>query len=384
VAVISNKIPWDLRQRGMRDSQRHQQKIKQAIKKNLHHIIAEESIITTDGKRKTKVPVRYLDSYHFKHGVPGDGVGHGPGKKGDILRPSKRQQEADGKGDKAGQGAGQDIYEAEISLEELTNMMIEDLNLPWLEEKDKKEIITKHTEFTDLRKKGMMSNWAKKKTVMENIKRNAIENGKAKFGGLKDEDMRFRTWDERIERHSNAVVYLMMDRSGSMDDHKRYLCKATFWWICRFLERRYDNVDVIFIAHDDNAKVVPEKDFFTISNDGGTRCSSAYELAMTDIKANRPPNIWNTYVFHFSDGDNWGDDNERCLKIVKELVQITNMIAYGEVSYENSNWRRDSGLLSAFESFKHPRLMTAVLREKKDVYTTLQSFLSKELKKEAE
>ncbi len=382
MSVISNKIPWDLRQRGLRDSQRHAQKIKQAIKKNLHHIIAEEAIITTNGKRKTKVPVRYLDSYHFKHGVPQDGVGHGAGKPGDILRPSKREQEGEGKGDKAGQGVGQDIYEAEISLEELTNMMIEDLDLPWLEEKDKKEIVTKHTEFTDLRKKGMMSNWAKKQTVMENIKRNAIENGKAKFGDLKEEDMRFRTWDERIERHSNAVVYLMMDRSGSMDDHKRYLCKATFWWICRFLERRYDNVEIVFIAHDEEARVVPEKDFFTISNDGGTRCSSAYELALADIQANRPANIWNTYVFHFSDGDNWGEDNERCLKIVKELVQITNMVAYGEVSYENANWRRDSGLLSVFENFSHPRLMTAVLKEKKDVYTTLQRFLSKEMKKD--
>lgn len=373
---VLNKIPWGLRQRGARDSNRHAQKIRQAIKKNLHSIIAEESIITTDGKRTTKVPIKYLDSYHFKHGYPQDGVGHGEGDPGDVIRPGEKKE----KGNKAGDQPGRDLYDAEISIEELTKMMLDDLGLPWLEEKEHKEIVTKEVVFTDLRKKGVMSNWAKRRTIMENIKRNARDNGDPKFGDLKDEDMRFRTWDEKIERHSNAVVYLMMDRSGSMDDHKRYLCKATFWWLVRFLEERYDRVEIVFIAHDAEAKVVPEKDFFDLSNDGGTVCSSAYELCWRDIKESRPVNIWNVYCFHFSDGDNMFDDNDKCVKIVKEILERANMFAYGEVAYENSDWQPNSTLLQSLKQIENPRMMTAVLNEKSDVYRVLQKFLNQDIK----
>lgn len=376
MGVIRNKIPWDLRQRGLKDSQRHAKKIKQAIRKNLHKIISEESIITTDGKRTTKVPVRYLDSYHFKHGKPQDGIAHGDGNVNDVLRPGKQADQPGG--NEPGNQPGNELYETEISVEELTAMMIDDLGLPWIEDKDRKEVISTHIEYTDLRKKGPFSNWAKRQTILENIKRNARDGGSPEFGNLKDEDMRFRSWNEHIERHSNAVVYLMMDRSGSMDDHKRYLCKATFWWLCRFLEKLYDNVEIVFIAHDVEAKVVPEKDFFTISNDGGTRCSSAYELCWNDIKASRPENAWNVYCFHFSDGDN-GNDNDRCKSIVEEMLQRVNMFAYGEVAWENNKWQEKSGLITALKSISNPHLIATVMTTKSDVYSTLKLFLKKEM-----
>lgn len=381
MSILKNKVPWDLRGRGQRDSLRHQKKIKDAIKKNLHKIIAEEAIITTDGKRTTKVPVRYLDSYYFKHGKMREGVGHGKGDKGTVIRPGKHGEQP---GDKAGDKPGQEVYEAEISVDELTKMMLEDLELPYLKNKERKEVITTHIEYTDLRKKGPMSNWAKRQTVMQNIKRNAVEGRDAKFGHLNEDDMRFRTWNERIEKHSNAVVYLMMDRSGSMDDHKRYLCKAVFWWLCRFLETLYDFVDVVFIAHDYDARIVPEKDFFTISNSGGTRCSSAYELAWKDIQESRPANVWNVYCFHFSDGDNFSDDNELCKTMIEEMLTRINMFCYGEVAYQNDQWVDRSGLITVLRGITHPRLMTSVLREKTDVYPTLKKFLGKELSDESE
>jgi hypothetical protein len=377
MGVIRNKIPWNLRQRGSLDSDRHAKKVHKAIRDNLRSVIAEESIITTDGKRTIRVPIRYLDSYYFKHGKPGDGVGHGPGEPGDVLHEGKKRQPGGGR--QAGQEGGDDVYEAEISVDELTKMMLEDLSLPYLEKKDKVEIVTKKTVFNDVRKTGIMANWLKKKTVLENMKRNAIENGKAEFADINQEDMRYRTWDEKIQRFSNAVVYLMMDRSGSMDDHKRYLCKATFWWICRFLETKYDYVDVVFIAHDTEARIVPEKDFFTISNSGGTRCSSAYDLCWSDIKESRPASIWNVYCFHFSDGDNWAEDDVRCTKLVKAMLERVNMFAYGEVAWENSAWVTDSTLRKALETIRHPRLMTAVMKQKGDVYPTLAKFLNKEL-----
>jgi sporulation protein YhbH len=377
MGVVRNKIPWDLRQRGKLDSNRHAKKIKQAVKDNLQHIIAEEEIISTDGKRTTKIPVKYLDSYRFVHGTPTDGVGHGEGEEGDILKDGREKQ---GKGDKAGNSPGRDIYDVEISVDELTEMMMEDLGLPYFKDKDHKEIITTKEKFIDIRKRGIRSNWSKKRTIMENIKRNA-RSGKAVFKDLHEDDMRFITWDQIVERHSNAIVYLMMDRSGSMDEGKRYLCKATFWWLCRFLEKKYDRVEVVFIAHDTEAKIVPEKDFFTISNDGGTRCSSAYEICLEDIKENRPANIWNIYCFHFSDGDNWDDDNEKCIKLVKEMLVHANMFAYGQVEYNNMH-TLPYGLMNAMNSgIKDDRFMTTVLKEKADVYAALKAFLGKEIDK---
>ena len=372
MGIIRNKIPWGLQQRGLKDSQRHAKKIREALKNNLHRIISEESIISTDGKRTTKVPIRYLDSYYFKHGQMRDGVRHGEGEVGDILRPRKDDRSDD---DKAGEEVGQDIYEVDLTIEELTKMMLEDLELPFLENKDKTEIITRHIEYTDLRKKGPISNWAKRQTVLQNIRRKACSGEPPEFGQLTEDDMRFHTWDEKIQRHSNAVVYLMMDRSGSMDDHKRYLCKATFWWLCRFLETKYDNVEVVFIAHDYEAKFVPEKDFFTISNDGGTRCSSAYRLAWEDIQQKRPATVWNVYCFHFSDGDNIFDDNEECVRLVKEMLGRVNMFCYGEVAWENQNWKDSSGLITALDEIEHARMMTATLYDKDDVYPTLKQFL---------
>jgi len=390
MGILRSNLPYDLRRRGQLDSNRHQKKIKEAIKKNLHKIISEEAIITTDGKRTTRVPVKYLDSYYFRHGYPKDGAGHGEGKEGDILKKGKKKGEGGGK--QPGNEPGIDIYDAEITVEELTQMMLEDLGLPWLEKKDKVEIVTTETKFTDLRKKGIMSNWAKRATVMENIKRNAKESNDPRFKGLTDDDMRFRTWDDIVERHSNAVVYLMMDRSGSMDDHKRYLCKATFWWICRFLERKYDHVEVVFIAHDAAAQVVPEKDFFAISSWGGTKCSSAYDLAWKDIRESRPRNLWNVYVFHFSDGENWREDNENCVKVVKEMIERVNMLAYGEVHYEGDDDEEDDNNSPFFtplmKTFKdrigdHDRLLLARMSRKSDVFKTLKAFLGVEDDKEA-
>src|SRR3712207_9537323 len=107
-----------------------------------------------------------------------------------------------------------------------------------------------------------------------------------------------------------------MHRSGSMTNEKKYIDKS-FFWLVRFLRLKYHTVDTVFIAHDTEAQVVPEQDFFTISNSGGTMCSSAYRVALEHLQQNHPRARWNNYVFHFSDGDNWDEDNARCKEVVK-------------------------------------------------------------------
>src|SRR5262249_33594070 len=94
----SRELPWELRCRGLKDSLRHDQRVKEAIRKNLRELIAEEAIITSDGTKRVKIPLRYLDQYRFKYGQPPQGVGQGEGQPGNILGQRGRDGSAPGDG----------------------------------------------------------------------------------------------------------------------------------------------------------------------------------------------------------------------------------------------------------------------------------------------
>ncbi|MFC1742945.1 YeaH/YhbH family protein [Candidatus Riflebacteria bacterium] len=385
---MDQNIPWDLRRRGLKDSIRHDKRIKDAIKKNLKDLIGEENIIASDGKKKVKIPIKYLDQYKFRYslGSNRDGVGHGKGKVGDKIAEDRSGQQP-GQDGQPGNQPGEEIYEAEIEMEELIQYMLEDLALPWLEEKQENQIASESIDFSDVRKKGQMSNIDKRRSLLENLKRNAQKNVK-RIKDLKEDDLRFRTWEQIQKFHSNAVVFLLMDRSGSMTTGKKYIVKSFFFWMVQFLKKKYSQVQMVFIAHDTEAAVVPEKDFFLISNSGGTRCSSAYSLALEEINAKYPKKKWNSYVFHFSDGDNWDDDNELCTSLIEKLSKRCNMVGYGEVSYKdegsfygwggvhNPSW---STLNDRLKKLDAPNFVTVTIKEKSDVYKALEKFLNKEL-----
>jgi len=205
---------WSLHRKGQIDQERHKEKIKEAIKKNLSDIVSEENIILSDGKKMVRVPIRSLEEYRFRYD-PGRqqhaGQGNGKSKVGDVVAQEPRP----GKGKKgdAGKEAGVDYYEAEITMEELAAMIFEDLSLPNLEQKRQQEMETEAVRFTDVRKKGPLANLDKKRTIMENMKRNAAK-GETKFKDVKNEDLRFKVWEPTIKYQSNAVVLAMMDVSG--------------------------------------------------------------------------------------------------------------------------------------------------------------------------
>src|SRR5262249_44681513 len=114
-------LPWELRRRGLKDSLRHDQRVKEAIRKNLRELIAEEAIITSDGTKRIRIPLRYLDQYRFKYGQPPQGVGQGQGQPGDVI--GQRQGHGNQPGDgEAGDQPGEHTYEVEVPLEELAQM----------------------------------------------------------------------------------------------------------------------------------------------------------------------------------------------------------------------------------------------------------------------
>lgn len=377
---------WSLQRKGIIDQERHKERVKEAIRKNLGSIVSNESIILSDGRRTVKVPIRSLDEYKFRFDYRKRkqvGQGDGRTKIGDVIGREDPQGQGGGGGGggPAGQGGGGEYYEAEVNIDELAALIFEDLHLPFLEEKAKKAIPAKTTRFNEIRRTGVMANLDKRRMILENIRRNAREEGKARFGNVKKEDLRFKSWEEDIKHESNAVVISMMDVSGSMGEFKKYVARSFFFWMVRFLRTKYDNVEIVFISHHTEAKEVTEEQFFTQGESGGTVVSSAYQLALDLIKERFSPSAWNVYPFHFSDGDNYYSDNEEAVRLADELITTCNLFGYGEIGEEGSSgYRRSSGaLLSIFNDRlrQQERFIGVRIDDKEDVYPALKQFFGR-------
>jgi uncharacterized sporulation protein YeaH/YhbH (DUF444 family) len=217
---------WSLQRKGVIDQERHKERVKEAIRKNLGSIVSNEGIIMSDGQRTVKVPIRELDEFKFRYDHKKKkhvGQGDGNTKVGDVIAREGQQGQGGSGSGQAGSDGGGEYYEAEVNIEEIAALIFEDLHLPWLEERNKKQVPTKTTRFNEIRKTGVMANLDKRRMIAENIRRNAREEGKAKFGNVKKEDLRFKTWEEETKLESSAVVISMMDVSGSMTEFKKYI-----------------------------------------------------------------------------------------------------------------------------------------------------------------
>jgi sporulation protein YhbH len=369
---------WSLHRKGPVDQQRHKERIKEAIKENLPGIVSEENIILSDGRKIIKVPIRSLEEYRFRYddeSGKNTGSGDGDSKVGDVIGRAGGKKKGSGKGPgEAGEEPGVDYYEADVSVDEIAALIFEDLGLPNLQEKRLKEIESEAVRFTDIRKKGAMSNLDKRRTLLENVKRNAAR-GNAHVGDFRSDDMRFKTWETSIQYQSNAVVLAMMDVSGSMGEFEKYIARSFYFWMVRFLRTKYSNVEIVFVSHHTEAKEVTEEEFFHKGESGGTQVSSAYALALDIVRTRYPAQDWNIYPFHFSDGDNLPWDNELCVKLVKEMLAECNLFGYGEIreGYRGSS----STLMSALGKIEDSKFVTVTVSDKKAVYPALQRFFAK-------
>jgi sporulation protein YhbH len=374
---------WSLQRKGIIDQERHKERVKEAIRKNLGSIVSNEAIILSDGKRTVKVPIRALDEYKFRFDYrKKNQVGQGDGKTrvGDVIAREGQPGQGPGSG-QAGQEAGAEYYEAEVNIDEIAALIFEDLHLPFLQEKAKKAVQSKKTQFNEIRRTGVIANLDKRRMIMENIRRNARQGQGAKFGEIKKDDLRFKTWEEVMRYESNAVVIAMIDVSGSMGEFKKYVARSFYFWMVRFLRTRYDNVEIVFISHHTEAKEVTEEQFFTQGESGGTVVSSAYQLALEIIQLRYRPADWNIYPFHFSDGDNYYSDNEEAVRLADDLIATCNLFGYGEIGEEGStSYRRSSGaLLSIFnDRLKNKERFVGVrIDTKEDVYPALKHFFGR-------
>jgi len=163
-------------------------------------------------------------------------------------------------------------------------------------------------------------------------------------------DLRYRHRVRVPEPTTQAVMFCIMDVSGSMDEERKSLAKRFFMLLYLFLDRNYERIDVVFIRHHTVASEVDEAEFFGSRETGGTVVSSALELARDIIAERYASSLWNIYVAQASDGDNWNDDSPLCRRLIDEsIVPLCQYFAYVEISQgEPQNlWREYEKLQAA-------------------------------------
>ena len=368
---------WDMHRRAERDRRRHNEKLKEVIKGNLGDIISQQDIITADQGKILKIPVRGLELPRIRFdNAERERVGQGPGgtKPGDVL--GRAPQQGEGTGKEAGQEPGVYFYEAELTLEELTNLVFEDLHLPNLEERGVKQILSEHADFNSISRRGITSNLDRKRTLLEAYKRNAREGTPG--WNIKNEDRRYKTWEIVSEPQRNAVIFAMRDVSGSMGEFEAYICRSFYFWMLKFLRKKYSSAEIVFITCHTEAKEVEESAFFGLGDSGGTRMSEAYKLALRIIEKRYNPREWNIYPFLFSDGYNWGD--QECVDLVKKLVDISNLVGYGEIA--NDIWSQSPHFAPLGQAYEEAfgedsRVCLVKINTKEDVWPALKKFFSK-------
>jgi sporulation protein YhbH len=385
------------------DRLRHRQKVRSSIRDNIADIIAEESIIGRSGDRVIKVPIRGIKEYRFVYGDNAPGVGEGAGdetQRGDVV--GRKRKPGRGQPGEAGEQAGVDYYETDVTLDELIDIMFEDLDLPDLERKQLDAIESlRLSKRKGYRQVGLRVRLDRRRTVMSKLRRvrtmrraragsGASATAIASSGGRGDDrvpfhlqDLTYRHRTTEIHRESNAVVICIMDTSGSMDTTKKYLARSFFFLLYQFVSRRYENVEVVFIAHDIEAKEVTEEEFFHKGEAGGTFVSSGYRKALDVITDRYHPELWNIYTFHCSDGDNFGSDTPAAIAAAKELCEVTNLFGYGEIKPRGAGYY-GSSLLETFRKIDASNFQTVLIERKEDVWPSFKAFLSKEERQRVE
>ena len=376
--------------RSIEDRRRHRQLVEKSIKENLGDILSEESIIGESKNKKFKIPIKGIKEYQFVYGRNSKGVATGTGneKRGDKLGQGKPGKGKNGKG--AGNIEGDEIYDTEITLEELLDYIVEDLDLPNLDRKKYSEIITESSGRRDgYQRYGIRPRLAKKKTVMSKIarkqgkKRALMEKNEELLEDtrfpFREEDLRYYRIKQKPKRESNAVMIFIMDVSGSMDSTKKYLARSFFFVLSKFLRRKYNNIAFEFVSHTTTAKRVNEHEFFHKAESGGTYISSGLDMALDIISKDYPKEMWNIYPVYASDGDNWTEDNDKAMEAVKKLCSISNMFGYAELlpsTYSTTMYYRFK------KEINEENFIPVVVKEKKDLWEALKIMLSKEMEEE--
>ncbi len=359
------------------DHRRFRQIIRGKIKQNLRKYISHGEMVARKGKSAVSIPLPSVDIPHFRFGEKQQGgVAQGDGDPGDVLGQGEVQPGAGEAGDRP----GEHLVEVEVSLDELAEILGEELALPRIEPKGSEKIVAYKDKYTGIRRTGPESLKHFRRTFKQALRRqisSGTYNPKDPIVVPIRDDRRYRSWRTEPEPQSNAVIIYMMDVSGSMGDEQKEIVRIESFWIDTWLRSQYQGIESRYIIHDAMAKEVDRDTFFRTRESGGTMISSAYKLCAKMIEDEYPPDQWNIYPFHFSDGDNWSvDDTVTCVELLRgKVLPVCNQFAYGQVESPYGSGQFIKDLQEHFP--EEDRLVTSEIKGKEAIMDSIRDFLGK-------
>lgn len=358
--------------------QRFLRRYKNQIKRAVSDAVGRRSITEIDQGEQVTIPAKDISEPMFHRGQGGHVDRVLPGNDnfitGDrIKRPSGNGNGSGGDGGNASDsGEGEDNFVFELSREEFLDLYFEDLELPDLVKKELARINTFKTVRAGVTTSGIPNNINVLRSMKQATGRrvalaapykrqlkeaeaelehleNAAKPNKMAILKLQSEieflkkkintvpfidtiDLRYNHRTRIPAPSTQAVMFCIMDVSGSMDEAKKDIAKRFFILLYMFLTKNYEKIELVFIRHHTSAKEVNEEEFFYSRETGGTVVSSALELLNTVIEARYPPQSWNIYVAQASDGDNWNADSPYCQELLQEkIMPLLQYFAYIEI-----------------------------------------------------
>ena len=319
------------------------------IRKGLKKFIKSGEVFRRRGKNgKITIKIPAIDIPHFLHGKNPNGVGRGEGNEGDTIGKDKEKA----KGNEAGDSEGEGII-VQIDMEDVLQFMKDELALPNIKPKASANLEEVKIKYNNISLVGPESLRHTRRTMLQALKRlcgtGEINNLKV-VPGCKDPvrainpinaDKRYRQFKEIKIPSSNAVVMFARDASASMDEKKVSVVSDMAYWIDTYIRSFYERVERFYVWHDVVAHEVDAKDFYRVRYGGGTKCSSALKLMANQFDNRFPPANWNIYVFYFTDGENFDNDNEEFVNIIRKdfpdsKVNLMSITQIGSYFYRNS------------------------------------------------
>ena len=398
--------------------QRFLRRFKSQIRKAVTKAISGRDVADLEHGEKISIPSKDLQEPVFHHGPGGKrSIVHSGNKEfvtGDrVDRPESGGGQGGGSASQDGEGMDEFVFE--LSKEEFMNYFFEDLALPDLVKKQLTavpEVKRVRAGFTNdgtpssLHVVRSMKQAIGRRLAMASGPREALREAEEKLAALEAqgqgksaeadtlreeiETLKARiatvpfidTWDLRYANRvdkpspsSQAVMFCLMDVSGSMDEDRKNIAKRFFMLLYLFLTRSYERIEVVFIRHHTVAKEVDEEDFFHSRETGGTVVSSALQLLHEVMLERYPSSAWNIYVAQASDGDNWEDDSTRCRDLLlHSIMPLVQYYAYVEIEAEEpqSLWHEYKYVKTMNRNFAMQRILTL-----EDIYPVFRELFAK-------
>ncbi len=421
-SIIDRRLAGKNKSIGNRERflRRHKEQIREAVKR----AIDGRGIRDMERGEEIHIPKKDLSEPVFGHGQGGVREVVHPGNReyirGDrIERPKGGGGGGSGSGQASDQGEGEDDFVFTLSKEEFMQVFFEDLALPHLVRTQLAEVPEWKSHRAGFTSDGTPNNLHVVRSMRGAIgRRIAIgAGGRRELRELEDRlatlrlahvpgdeiaareieeleeqihhlrsrldripyldpiDLRFRNRIRVPVPTSKAVMFCLMDVSGSMDEGRKELSKRFFILLYLFLTRHYEKIELVFIRHHTQAQEVDEENFFHARETGGTVVSSALVLMEEIIRQRYNPSEWNIYGAQASDGDNWHHDSGRCRELLNDkLLPLCRYYAYVQVAEEEQNlWEEYTQLL---EGHKHFAMRKATSADQ--IYPVFRDLFKKE------